>query len=202
MSGPQSGHGSAATVVTEEVQRATQVLRLVLQPRSLSSTPSAVGAPRAPQAAPRPRSLSSTPSAVGAPRAPQAAPSTQSETVPPGIEAAWQSAQSQVAHQVNVELNGEFIQALAAFIEARNMSEGSARNTAAFAILKKIRKIVTDIIAAYPADVHEASNRVMSEIEKRLAATGEGTAGPTTSSSASSSSRANIGSLDVRRKNH
>jgi hypothetical protein len=212
MSGLQSGHGSMTTVVTEEVQRATQVLHLVLQPGSRSSTPSAVGAPTEPETAPSTQS-ESVPTgieaawqsvqslfAVGAARAPQAAPSTQSESVPPGVEAAWQSVQSQVAHQVNEEVNTEFIQALAAFIEARNMSEESARNTAALVILKKIRNIIADIIAGYPADVHSAADRVMGEIDKRLAAAGEGTAGPTTSSSTSSSSGANISGRDVHQQ--
>merc|ERR1712048_1153281 len=104
----------------------------------------------------------------------------QPQVLPANVAYAWQVAQDQLAQQVAQELNEDFMQRLAAFIQTRNLSEETARDTAVLAILKLISQILERIIQNAPAAVQSPAERVMAEIERALRAA------PTASSSASS----------------
>merc|ERR1712048_160261 len=103
----------------------------------------------------------------------------QPQVLPTNVAYAWQVAQDQLAQQVAQELNEDFMRRLAAFIQTRNLSEETARDTAVLAILKLISQILERIIQNAPAAVQSPAERVMAEIERALRAA------PTASSSAS-----------------
>merc|ERR1712032_767715 len=83
---------------------------------------------------------------------------------------AWQVAQDQLAQQVAQELNEDFMRRLAAFMETRNLSEETARDTAVLAILKLISQILERIIQNAPAAVQSSAECVMAEIERAVRA--------------------------------